>query len=184
MQAFTIVDGVVLALIAISAILAYSRGLVRELLSIAGWVLAAVAAFVFAPAVEPLIREVPVLRDIIGPSCDLGILAGFAAVFALALVVVSIFTPLIAGLVQNSALGPIDQGLGFLFGVARGVLLVAIALLVYDRVMGEESSIAMVDNSRSLAIFGGVEDRLAEAMPEDAPEWLAAQYDELTRNCQ
>jgi membrane protein required for colicin V production len=184
MQAFTIVDGVVLALIAVSAILAYSRGLVRELLSIAGWVIAAIAAFVFAPTVEPLIREVPVLRDIIGPSCDLGILAGFAVVFALALVIVSIFTPLIAGMVQNSAIGPVDQGLGFLFGVARGVLLVAIALLVYDRVMGEESSIAMVDNSRSLAIFGGLQDRLADAMPEHAPEWLAAQYDALTRNCQ
>lgn len=184
MQAFTIVDGVVLALIAISAILAYSRGLVRELLSIAGWVVAAIAAFVFAPSVEPLIREVPVLSDIIGASCDLGILAGFAAVFALALVIVSIFTPLIAGAVQASAIGPIDQGLGFLFGVARGVLLVAIALMVYDRVMGDDEGFAMVDESRSLAIFGGVQERLAEALPENAPEWLAAQYDELTRNCQ
>ena len=53
-----------------------------------------------------------------------------------ALVFVSLLTPLFAGMVQNSAIGPIDQGLGFLFGIARGVLLVVIALVVYKTVFG------------------------------------------------
>ena len=121
MATFTLVDGIVLALIALSAILAYARGLARELLSIVGWIAAAVAGFWLAPSVEPLVREVPLLRDVIGTSCELGILAGFAIVFAIALVVVSLFTPLLAGAVANSALGPVDQGLGFLFGIVRGV---------------------------------------------------------------
>ena len=81
-------------------------------------------------------REIPVLRDVIGTSCELGILAGFAVVFAVALIIVSLFTPLLAGAVHNSAIGPVDQGLGFLFGIARGVLLVVIALVVYNRVFG------------------------------------------------
>ena len=79
-----------LAVIVLSAVLAYARGLVRETLSIAGWIVAALAGFAFAPMVEPLMREVPVLRDIIGTSCELGILAGFAAVFAVALIIVSL----------------------------------------------------------------------------------------------
>ena len=124
MEGFTLVDGIVLAVIVISAVLAYARGLVRETLSIAGWIVAALAGFAFAPSVEPLIREIPVLRDVIGTSCELGILAGFAVVFVIALIIVSLFTPLLAGVVSNSAVGPIDQGLGFLFGVVRGVLLV------------------------------------------------------------
>jgi membrane protein required for colicin V production len=183
MDGITLVDGIVLAIIIVSAILAYARGIVRETLSILGWIVAGIAAFAFAPAVEPLIREIPVLRDVIGANCELGILAGFAVVFAIALVIVSLFTPLLSGAVQNSAIGPIDQGLGLLFGVARGVLLVAIALVVYDRVLGGEGGVQMIDDSRSAAIFGGLESQLARALPDDAPQWIAGQYENLTESC-
>ena len=56
----------------------------------------------------------------------------FLPAFALALVVFSIITPLFSSVVQRSALGGIDQGMGFLFGVARGILLVAIAFIVVN----------------------------------------------------
>jgi membrane protein required for colicin V production len=184
MEGFTLVDGVVLAVIVLSAILAYARGLVRELLAITGWVAAGIVAYAFAPALGPLAREAPILRELIGDSCELGVLVGFAAAFAVALVIVSLFTPLLSGLVQSSAVGPIDQGLGLLFGVARGVLLVVIALIVYDRIMGEEGGVAMVDDSRSRAIFGDLEQQLAAALPEDTPQWVAAQYNQLTQNCE
>ena len=49
MDGFTIVDGVVAVIILISAILAYSRGFVREGMSIAGWIFAAIVAYIFAP---------------------------------------------------------------------------------------------------------------------------------------
>ena len=86
MQAFTIVDGIVLVIIVLSAILAWARGLVRETLSIAGWVVAALAGFAFAPVVAPLLRELPVLRDLIGSNCELAILAGEADLTAEVLV--------------------------------------------------------------------------------------------------
>lgn len=181
MNGFTLVDGVVLAVIAISAVLAYSRGLVREMLSIAGWVIAAIAAFAFAPAIEPLVREIPVLRDILGGNCELGLLAAFAAVFAVALIIVSLFTPLLSGAVQNSALGPVDQGLGLLFGVARGVLLVIIALVVYNQVLGA-GGVAMVDESRSRAVLAGVESQLTADAPA-ALQWTVARYEGLTASC-
>ena len=69
MDSFTLVDGGSAAILLISAILAYSRGLVRELLSIAGWIAAAISAFVFAPSVEPLVREIPIISDIVGTRC-------------------------------------------------------------------------------------------------------------------
>jgi membrane protein required for colicin V production len=132
---------------------------------------------------EPLVREIPVLRDIIGTSCELGVLAGFAAVFAVALILVSIFTPLIAGAVHNSAIGPVDQGLGFLFGIIRGVLLVVIALVVYNRVFGGAGGVPQIDNSHSVAVFSGLEARIAAMLPQDAPQWIAGQYDRLTQSC-
>lgn len=183
MATFTLVDGIVLALIVLSAVLAYARGLARESLSILGWIAAAFVAFWFAPSVEPLIREVPFLSDLIGTSCELGILAAFAAVFAVALIVVSLFTPLIAGAVANSALGPVDQGLGFLFGIVRGVLLVVIALVVYARIFGEGGGVPQIDDSHSVAVFSGLEARIAAMLPADAPQWIAGRYGQLTQAC-
>lgn len=182
MDGFTLVDAVVLAIIVVSAVLAYARGFVRELMAIAGWVIAAIAGFALAPAVAPLLSEIPLLRDIIGTNCELGLLAGFAAVFAVALVVVSIFTPLLSGAVQDSALGPIDQGLGLLFGVARGVLLVVIALVVYNQVLGGTGGVALVDNSRSRAILAGVDQKLTEDAPQ-ALQWIVGRYERLTASC-
>lgn len=182
MEGFTIVDGGVALVIIISAILAYSRGFVREAMSIAGWVVAAVLAFIFAPRAEPLIREIPIISDFLGDSCELSIIGAFAAVFALSLIVVSIFTPLFSSAVQRSALGGLDQGLGFLFGVARGLLLVAIALVVYDRVVLDET-IPMIDDSRTNKVFASAQDSLNNRIPEDAPGWIVERYEELVGNC-
>lgn len=182
MDGFTIIDGIVAVVIILSAVLAYSRGFVREVLSIGGWVLAAIAAYVFAPMVEPLMKEVPVLKDFLGPSCELAMIAAFAAVFAVALIVFSIFTPLFAGAVQRSALGGIDQGLGFLFGVARGAVLVAIAFIVYERVIVSDP-IPMVDDSRTAVVFAQVSEAIDEQIPTDAPGWIADQYDALIGKC-
>jgi membrane protein required for colicin V production len=182
MEGFTIIDAVVAAVILISAILAYARGFVREAMAIVGWILAAVLAFVFAPQAEPLVKEIPYLGDFLADSCELSIIAAFAAVFAVALVVVSLFTPLFSTIVQRSALGGVDQALGFLFGVLRGVLLVAVAFVVYDRVVLEET-VPVVDNSRSAAVFSGFQQNLDEQIPDDAPGWIVQRYEELVGSC-
>lgn len=179
---FTLVDGGVAIIVVLSALLAYSRGFVREVMAIAGWVGATILAFIFADQVQPLIRQIPVVGDFIGDSCELSIIASFAAVFALSLVVVSIFTPLFSSIVQRSALGGIDQGLGFLFGVARGVLLVAIAFFVYQTVLTTQN-IDMIDDSRSAVIFNQISDQIADQDPEAALGWITTQYEQLVGTC-
>ncbi|MDV4143946.1 MULTISPECIES: CvpA family protein [Shimia] len=182
MDGFTIIDGVVAGVIIISALLAYSRGLVREGMAIVGWVAAAVLAFMFAPQVEPLVTEIPVVGEYLADSCELSIIAAFAAVFATALVVVSLFTPLFSSLVQRSALGGIDQGLGFLFGVLRGILLVAIAFFVYETIAATQS-IPMVDESRSASVFSRMTQQIEERDPAQALGWITRQYEELVGVC-
>jgi membrane protein required for colicin V production len=183
MQGFTIIDGAVALFIVVSALLAYSRGLVREGLAIAGWVVAGIVAFVFAPQVEPLVTEVPVVGDFIADSCELSMLAAFAAVFAVALIVASLITPLFSSLVQRSVLGGVDQGLGFVFGVARGVLLIAIAYFVYDTVVGGQS-VAMIDNSRSAQVFSQLTGNIEDRNPEEALGWITRQYEQLIGACE
>ncbi len=182
MEGFTIIDGIVLAVIVLSAILAYSRGFVREAMAIVGWIAAAILAFILAPRVEPLVREIPVLGDFFGDSCELSIIAAFALVFAAGLLLASIFTPLFSGAVRNSALGGMDQVLGFLFGVARGVLLVAVALVVYDRVVTNEP-IPVVDDSRTAQVFARTQVNINDRIPTDAPGWIVARYEQLVGDC-
>lgn len=183
MEGFTLIDGIVAIVILISAVLAYSRGLVREALAIAGWIAAAIVAFIFAPTVEPLMREIPVIGEFLVGSCELSIIGAFAVVFAAALIVVSIITPLFSSAVQRSALGGIDQGLGFLFGVVRGALLVAIALWVYDAVLVGDP-IPMVDDSRTAKIFATVTQNLSDQLTVDTFAGITARYEELVSACQ
>lgn len=183
MEGFTIIDGVVALVIIVSALLAYARGFVREALAIAGWIVAGILAFVFAPQVQPLVKEVPVVGSMLSDSCELSIIAAFAAVFAVALVVASLFTPLFSSVVQRSALGGIDQGVGFLFGVLRGILLVAVAYFVYDTVITSQE-IAMIDDSRSARVFGRMTESVESQNPEAALGWITAQYEQLVGVCE
>ena len=116
MEGFTLVDAGVAIIVLLSGVLAYSRGFVREAMAIVGWIGATIVAFIFADQVEPLVRQIPIIGDFIGDSCELAIIAAFAAVFAVALVVVSIFTPLFSSVIQRSALGGVDHRRGHLPG--------------------------------------------------------------------
>lgn len=182
MDGFTIIDGVVAGVIIISELLAYSRGFVREAMAIAGWIAAAILAFMFAPQVQPLVQEIPVVGEYLSDSCELSIIASFAVVFALSLVVVSLFTPLFSSLVQRSALGGLDQGVGFLFGVLRGILLIAITFFVYETVITSQS-IAMVDDSRSAQVFARMTQKIEDRDPEEALGWITSQYEDLVGVC-
>ena len=181
MEGFTLVDGIVAAVILLSAILAYSRGLVREAMAIAGWIVAAVVAFIFAPQAEPLVKQIPVIDEFLADSCEISMIAAFAAVFAVGLIVVSFLAPLFSSVIQRSAASGIDQGLGFLFGVARGVLLVAVAFFVYGAVATEP--LPVVDDSQSAEIFASMTDKIGERDPQEALGWLTAQYEELVAQC-
>ncbi len=182
MENLTAVDGGAALIILVSAILAFSRGLVRELMAIVGWIGAAIAAYYFAPGVQPLVKELPVVGEFLSDSCELSVVAAFAGVFVVGLIVAALFTPLFSGAVQRSAIGGIDQALGFLFGVARGVLLIAIAFIVYDRVLSDQA-IPMVDNSRTALVFANFQAQIDQNIPTDAPGWIVDRYNDLTNIC-
>jgi membrane protein required for colicin V production len=183
MDGFTIIDAIVAAIVLLSGLLAYSRGLVREVLAIAGWAGAAVVAFLLAPTAEPLVRQIPVIDSFISDTCEISMVLAFSGVFAISLIVVGVFTPLFSSLVQRSAVGGIDQGLGFFFGVLRGLLLVGVAFFVYDTVV-EGEPISIVDQSRSQIVFAQLTDRIADQNPEQALSWIEAHFNALTGACE
>ena len=182
MDSFTIIDLGVIIIIAVSALLAFSRGMVREGMAIAGWIAAAILAFIFADTAQPLVRQIPYLGDILGDSCELLILASFAVIFAVALLIVSIFTPLLSTIVQKSILSGLDKNLGFIFGICRGLVLVIAAFFVYFTVMPNQKVIS-VETSKSATIFQYYADDFKNQNPETALDWVRTQYDHLIEEC-
>ena len=179
---FTYVDAAVALVTLLSAVLAYSRGLTREIFAIGGWILAGFAAFYFAPIVEPLIREAPVVGKFLASSCVISMIAAFSLVVAAALLILAVFTPIFSSIVMESVLGPVDRALGFLFGVVRGVVLLAVAYLVYTNLSGGEA-LAALENAASKPIFDEAAALIDQYRPDEMPAWFSNQIDALMAPC-
>ncbi len=119
----TWVDLVVLGVIALSALLACMRGLVREVLGIGAWI----GSVVIASALQPWGKQIAMqwIKDeqIAGA-------VSFVALFLVAVIVLKIIARIIGNLVDGMGLGSIDRTLGLLFGIARGGLLAIVAYIV------------------------------------------------------
>jgi membrane protein required for colicin V production len=112
----------VLTVLGLSLVLGAFRGIMREMVSLAGWI----AAFVLATAFSGMVaREMP---DSLGPMLS-GLLA-FALIFIGALVASGIVGLVLARLVRAAGLGFADRLLGATFGVVRGVAIVLLAVLL------------------------------------------------------
>ena len=109
----TWVDGVLLLVMVLSAILAFLRGFVREVLGIAAWIGAAFAAFALRGLVRPFMDEV-VQADWLADGLSV------AAIFLVVLIVLKLVIHVLAGSIQASPLGGVDRSLGAVFGLARG----------------------------------------------------------------
>ena len=119
----TWIDYAVLGVFAVSLALGVWRGLVREVISILGWVIAFLAANLLAGPLGAVMPETI-------PTPELRVAAAFVAVFAGSLVATSLLGLLLAKVVKAAGLGGLDRLLGALFGAARGLLIVLAAALL------------------------------------------------------
>lgn len=119
----TIVDYIVLLILAFSVLFGAIRGLVREVLSLAAWVVAFVAANALAPHVARLLPAGMASEEI-------RLIAGFVGVFVLVLVAMSVLAVMGSKLVKIAGLGGADRALGGVFGLARGLLVVMVLVLL------------------------------------------------------
>lgn len=110
-------------MVAASLLLGLWRGVVSELLALAAFVLAFFLAREFAPTVSGFFSGVL-------PDKNMQYLAGFAALFVGVLVVVGIIRLVVSFLLRAVGLGLIDRMLGAVFGMARGVLIVLVAVML------------------------------------------------------
>jgi len=119
----TAFDYVVLLTVGLSILLSVMRGVVREVLALLSWAAAFWLANIYT------VRFAPMLPEAI-PSESLRFLAAFVILFLVALLVMSLLTIGISELVKTVGLSMIDRGLGAVFGLARGVLIVLVLVLL------------------------------------------------------
>lgn len=119
----TTFDWVVIGIVGVSAAIGAWRGLVGEALAILAWVLALIAAWLFGASVGSAL-----FAAVSDPALRMA--AGFGAVIALVLVSVALLKLLLRKVLKALGLSLTDRLLGVLFGLARGLAIVLLLVMV------------------------------------------------------
>jgi membrane protein required for colicin V production len=119
----TVFDYVLLAIVVLSALVGLWRGLVSEVVALLAWIVALGAAWLYASDVASMLGSYiaePAWRQV----------AGFALIFVGVLLLAAILRFLLRELLRAAGLGPADRMFGTLFGVARGLAIAFVLVLV------------------------------------------------------
>ncbi|MGB3446181.1 MAG: CvpA family protein [Xanthobacteraceae bacterium] len=165
----TILDLVLLAVMLISGLLAMVRGFMREILSIAAW---GTAALVTLYSYQKLL---PTAKTYIA-SDTLASIAVIAGVFIATLIVVSIITVRISDMILDSRIGALDRTLGFLFGLARGLLIVVVAFLFFAWLVPAKQRPDWISNAKSLTMLQSTGDWLMSLLPDDPENTILKRF--------
>lgn len=152
------VDIGVLVVLLISAILAYARGFVREVLSVVGWVGAIFATLYGFPYLAPFTRK------FISFDLAANITTG-VVIFICTLVFLTLISSSIAKQVHASALNVLDRSLGFLFGLVRGALLITVAYIGLELLIPETEHPPMVKSARTVQLIKPAAEFLKTIVP-------------------
>lgn len=156
----TLLDVILIGVMLISAMLAMIRGFLREILSIAAWVIAAAVTLFSYGKLLPLAKGY-VNNDIVAA---VGVVA---STFLLTLVVVSAATVRFSDMVLDSRVGALDRTLGFLFGLARGLIIVVVAFLFFVWLVPSKTQPSWVANAKSKVVLQSTGDWLLSMLPDD-----------------
>lgn len=164
----SILDLIVLGVVLLSALLAAVRGATREILAIASWAIAAAAAVMLHQPLLPIVSQ-----HISNPT--IALVVAIAAIFVVTLVVVSFITLRISDLVLDSRIGSIDRTLGFVFGVARGLLICVIAYIFFSWLVPDKMQPDWARDARLKPFLESSGVKLQSLLPDD-PEAILAKY--------
>jgi membrane protein required for colicin V production len=161
----TLLDIVLLVVMLVSALLAMVRGFMREVLSIASWAAAAILTVYLYPRLKPVALQY-VNNDLAASG------AVIVGVFLGTLLVVSVITIKISDMILDSRVGALDRTLGFLFGLARGLIIVVVAFLFFAWLVPEKSWPEWVRSAKSRVVLQSTGQALMSMLPDDPEGYL------------
>lgn len=119
----TIFDYLVLFVLICSVVISTLRGLVKEILSLLGWIVAFVVANAYGAQLAPLLPEMI-------PGATARLIVAFIALFLGVRILMGLLSLAIGALVEATGLSLADRGLGGLFGLARGIVIVLAGVIL------------------------------------------------------
>jgi membrane protein required for colicin V production len=159
MAEITWLDALVGVVLIASAAYATWKGLLRESLSIFAWAFAAYAAIVFGSMLRSPMRE------IFSPDW-LGDVVAYAGVFLLVLVPLSFLSFRFSESIQKSPVGPVDRSLGFVFGIGRGLVLVALPYIAFTMLVPIKEQPEWIKEAATLPLIQKTSDVLLSLVPD------------------
>lgn len=180
------VDIIVALVMLVSALLAFARGAVREILGVSAWVGAALAAAFSFPHVKSYPRKWVTEN---WPHLDLGETladAGTALIlFIISLIIFSIFNQIISGYVQRSRMGALDRSLGFIFGLLRGAVIICLAYMLFIwAVKNPEDRPQWVEEGKTIAYIQTGTKMIREITPEKFRKNVSETAESATQDVQ
>ena len=164
-------DIFLIAVMLISGVLAMVRGFMREVMSIAAWGAAAIAAIYAFPRLLPLATQYfASWNEWVVKGAVLG------SVFLGTLIIVSIVTVRISDKILDSRIGALDRSLGFLFGLARGLIIVVVAFIFFDWLVPAKSQPDMVKNAKSRVVLQSTGQWLMSLLPDDPESTILKRF--------
>lgn len=119
----TVFDYVVVLVVGVSVLVSVMRGFLREVMALLAWVVAFWIANLYTASLAPLLPASI-------PSPELRLLAAFVVVFLAALLIMTLLGIALSHTLKAVGLGPMDRALGAVFGLARGLAIVWIGVLL------------------------------------------------------
>lgn len=160
-------DLVALAIVAFSGIMAFARGLIREIFSIIAFIGAAIAAVYLAERGRGLVENFTSLEG------SLATVAAGLLIFLVVFFVIMFITSVVAKTAhQSTEIGSFDRAAGLAFGVLRGVLVVALFVLLMRQttdspaISPQAAMPAAIANARTYPIYEGVAVGLERLLPQ------------------
>ncbi len=156
----TLLDIILLVVMLVSGLLAMIRGFMREILSIGAWGIAALATLYSYSKLLPVAKQY-FNNDIVAAAVTVG------GVFLGTLLIVTVITVRISDMVLDSRVGALDRTLGFLFGLARGLVIVVIAFLFFSWLVPDRSQPGWIKDAKSRVVLQGTGQWLMSMLPDD-----------------
>ena len=172
MEQLNNLDVVFLVIVGVSALVAIARGVTKELLSITGWILAAVSVYYLLPVVDPIMKKYIASEVLSSLVSGMVILIMFCIFWVLA-------ADKISTQIRFSKLSSLDRILGFIFGIFRGVIIVILLQIMISSLIPEESQKGVFAESRYFKLAGDASGPIKSLIPEKWFDDLKAKGESL-----
>lgn len=170
-----IFDIIVLVVLLISAVIAFLRGFIREVLTILGVGGGLAAAYFGGPFFVPHMREWFGVEEDVIPERLFGLIPyniladvlAYGSIFIIVVILLSILSHVLAETAKTMGMGAIDRTLGFIFGLARGLLLLGLLYLPFYLYADQDARATWTKDSRTSFYVEKTSEIMAGFLPQD-----------------